>query len=189
MAVVRDLAGRSHRIIAVIGDGSLSAGMAYEALNNAGAAKSRLIVILNDNEMSIAPPVGAMSAYLEPPYQNARTAGAPPGDSRSEQRLDGAARSGDAATALRGNGIPLHRARRRARLRPASAGPGEGLATATRRPRSRPRRHPEGKGLRPGGGVQRQVPQRREVRHRDRSPGQGQGRARRPTPRSSARPS
>ncbi len=64
MAVVRDLSGRSHRIIAVIGDGSLSAGMAYEALNNAGAAKSRLIVILNDNEMSIAPPVGAMSMYL-----------------------------------------------------------------------------------------------------------------------------
>ena len=64
MAVVRDLAGRSHRIIAVIGDGSLSAGMAYEALNNAGAAKSRLIVVVNDNEMSIAPPVGAMSAYL-----------------------------------------------------------------------------------------------------------------------------
>ncbi len=64
MAVVRDLAGRSHRIIAVIGDGSLSAGMAYEALNNAGAGRTRLIVILNDNEMSIAPPVGAMSAYL-----------------------------------------------------------------------------------------------------------------------------
>ena len=64
MAVVRDLSGRSHRIIAVIGDGSLSAGMAYEALNNAGAAKSRLIVIVNDNEMSIAPPVGALSTYL-----------------------------------------------------------------------------------------------------------------------------
>ncbi|HZZ60852.1 MAG TPA: 1-deoxy-D-xylulose-5-phosphate synthase [Roseiarcus sp.] len=64
MATVRDLAGRDHRIIAVIGDGSLSAGMAYEALNNAGAAKRRLIVILNDNEMSIAPAVGAMSTYL-----------------------------------------------------------------------------------------------------------------------------
>jgi 1-deoxy-D-xylulose-5-phosphate synthase len=64
MAVVRDLADRSHRIIAVIGDGSLSAGMAYEALNSAGAAKRRLIVILNDNGMSIAPAVGAMSAYL-----------------------------------------------------------------------------------------------------------------------------
>jgi len=51
-------------VVAVIGDGAMSAGMAYEAMNNAGARKSRLIVVLNDNEMSIAPPVGAMSAYL-----------------------------------------------------------------------------------------------------------------------------
>ena len=64
MAVARDLRNQRHNIIAVIGDGSLSAGMAYEAINNAGASNSRLIVILNDNEMSIAPPVGAMSAYL-----------------------------------------------------------------------------------------------------------------------------
>ena len=64
MAVARDLRRRSHNIIAVIGDGSISAGMAFEALNNAGATNSRLIVILNDNEMSIAPAVGAMSTYL-----------------------------------------------------------------------------------------------------------------------------
>ncbi len=64
MAVARDLAGRDNHVIAVIGDGAMSAGMAYEALNNAGAIHSRLIVILNDNDMSIAPPVGAMSAYL-----------------------------------------------------------------------------------------------------------------------------
>jgi 1-deoxy-D-xylulose-5-phosphate synthase len=64
MAVARDLLGGSNKVIAVIGDGALSAGMAYEAMNNAGALKSRLIVILNDNDMSIAPPVGAMSAYL-----------------------------------------------------------------------------------------------------------------------------
>ncbi len=63
-AVARDLKGESHNIIAVIGDGAMSAGMAYEALNNAGAMASRLIVILNDNDMSIAPPVGAMSGYL-----------------------------------------------------------------------------------------------------------------------------
>jgi 1-deoxy-D-xylulose-5-phosphate synthase len=66
MAVARDLK-KEHdprNVIAVIGDGSMSAGMAYEAMNNAGAMKSRLIVILNDNDMSIAPPVGAMSAYL-----------------------------------------------------------------------------------------------------------------------------
>jgi|SRR5215831_18228338 len=64
MAVARDLDGRTNNVIAVIGDGAMSAGMAYEAMNNAGALKSRLIVVLNDNDMSIAPPVGAMSAYL-----------------------------------------------------------------------------------------------------------------------------
>ncbi len=64
MAVARDYAGGDNHVIAVIGDGSMSAGMAYEAMNNAGALKNRLIVILNDNDMSIAPPVGAMSAYL-----------------------------------------------------------------------------------------------------------------------------
>lgn len=64
MAVGRDLAGRKNNVIAIIGDGAMSAGMAYEAMNNAGAADSRLIVILNDNDMSIAPPVGAMSSYL-----------------------------------------------------------------------------------------------------------------------------
>ena len=64
MAVARDLQGKSNNVIAVIGDGAMSAGMAYEAMNNAGARNERLIVILNDNDMSIAPPVGAMSAYL-----------------------------------------------------------------------------------------------------------------------------
>ncbi len=64
MAVARDLQGKTNNVIAVIGDGAMSAGMAYEAMNNAGAMNSRLIVILNDNDMSIAPPVGAMSSYL-----------------------------------------------------------------------------------------------------------------------------
>jgi 1-deoxy-D-xylulose-5-phosphate synthase len=64
MAVARDLDGRQNNVIAVIGDGAMSAGMAYEAMNNAGAMHSRLIVILNDNDMSIAPPTGAMSSYL-----------------------------------------------------------------------------------------------------------------------------
>ncbi|MBU6445119.1 MAG: 1-deoxy-D-xylulose-5-phosphate synthase [Alphaproteobacteria bacterium] len=63
-AVARDLKKENRNVIAVIGDGAMSAGMAYEAMNNAGAQKARLIVILNDNDMSIAPPVGAMSAYL-----------------------------------------------------------------------------------------------------------------------------
>ncbi|NRP18030.1 1-deoxy-D-xylulose-5-phosphate synthase [Ensifer adhaerens] len=64
MAVAADLDGKNRNVIAIIGDGALSAGMAYEALNNAGALDARLIVILNDNDMSIAPPTGAMSAYL-----------------------------------------------------------------------------------------------------------------------------
>ncbi|KQY20129.1 1-deoxy-D-xylulose-5-phosphate synthase [Rhizobium sp. Root482] len=64
MAVAADLSGEPRNVIAVIGDGALSAGMAYEALNNAGALDARLIVILNDNDMSIARPTGAMSAYL-----------------------------------------------------------------------------------------------------------------------------
>jgi 1-deoxy-D-xylulose-5-phosphate synthase len=64
MAVARDLSGGDNNVIAVIGDGAMTAGMAYEAMNNAGAMDSRLIVILNDNDMSIAPPVGALSAYL-----------------------------------------------------------------------------------------------------------------------------
>src|SRR5271166_5816229 len=64
MAVARDLSHGDNHVVAVIGDGAMSAGMAYEAMNNAGALGSRLIVILNDNNMSIAPPTGAMSAYL-----------------------------------------------------------------------------------------------------------------------------
>ena len=77
MAVARDLQGGRNNVIAVIGDGAMSAGMAFEALNNAGAMDSNLIVILNDNDMSIAPPVGAMSAYLSEmissrPYQSIR---------------------------------------------------------------------------------------------------------------------
>src|SRR5215831_12869819 len=64
MAVASKIENRDNNVICVIGDGAMSAGMAYEAMNNAGAMDSRLIVILNDNDMSIAPPVGALSAYL-----------------------------------------------------------------------------------------------------------------------------
>lgn len=64
MAVARDKKGEDHDVIAVIGDGAMSAGMAFEALNNAGSLGTRLLLVLNDNDMSIAPPVGAMSAYL-----------------------------------------------------------------------------------------------------------------------------
>ena len=64
MAVASDLKGEPRNVIAVIGDGAMSAGMAYEAMNNAGAMDARLVVILNDNDMSIAPPTGAMRSYL-----------------------------------------------------------------------------------------------------------------------------
>jgi 1-deoxy-D-xylulose-5-phosphate synthase len=79
-AVARDLKGEKNNVICVIGDGAMSAGMAYEAMNNAGAMDARLIVILNDNDMSIAPPVGAMSAYLarlvsSRPYRGLRDLG------------------------------------------------------------------------------------------------------------------
>ncbi|MBE0552572.1 MAG: 1-deoxy-D-xylulose-5-phosphate synthase [Rhodobacteraceae bacterium] len=70
-AVAADLGGDPGDAVAVIGDGSMSAGMAFEAMNNAGALKKRLFVILNDNEMSIAPPVGAFSAYLSRMYAGA----------------------------------------------------------------------------------------------------------------------
>ena len=69
-AVAHKLSGAPGKAIAVIGDGAMSAGMAYEAMNNAGAAGNRLIVILNDNDMSIAPPVGALSAYLARAYSS-----------------------------------------------------------------------------------------------------------------------
>ncbi len=77
MAVARDLAGGDNHVICVIGDGAMTAGMAYEAMNNAGSMDSKLIVILNDNDMSIAPPVGALSAYLarlisSRPFRSAR---------------------------------------------------------------------------------------------------------------------
>ena len=64
MAVARDKLGKSNNVIAVIGDGAMSAGMAYEAINNAGALKTNLLIILNDNDMSIAPAVGGLSNYL-----------------------------------------------------------------------------------------------------------------------------
>ena len=64
MAVASKLLGRDNHVVAVIGDGAMSAGMAYEAMNNAGSLRERLVVVLNDNDMSIAPPTGAMSAYL-----------------------------------------------------------------------------------------------------------------------------
>ena len=70
MALGRDLHGGRHKVVAIIGDGALSSGLAYEGLNNAGASESDIIVILNDNEMSIAPNVGAMHKYLTQVQRN-----------------------------------------------------------------------------------------------------------------------
>src|SRR5690349_24825753 len=80
MAVASEFKGEKRNVIAVIGDGAMSAGMAYEAMNNAGSRDTRLIVILNDNDMSIAPPVGALSSYLSrsltsTPFQSLRHIG------------------------------------------------------------------------------------------------------------------
>ena len=104
----------------MIGDGAMSAGMAYEAMNNAGSGKARLIVILNDNDMSIAPPVGAMSAYLSrllssKSYRSLRHLGAAmtrrfPGLRRAGQAGRGiCARHGDRGDLVRGAGVLLCR--------------------------------------------------------------------------------
>ena len=86
MAVARDLKGEDHHVVCVIGDGAISAGMAYEAMNNAGAMDENLIVILNDNDMSIAPPVGAMSAYLSRLLSgNTYRSGAPRGTGNGQE--------------------------------------------------------------------------------------------------------
>jgi 1-deoxy-D-xylulose-5-phosphate synthase len=95
MAAARDLRKEARNIVCVIGDGAMSAGMAYEAMNNAGSAKSRLLVILNDNGMSIAPPVGAMSDYLaklvsRPAHRTLRSIGA----ARHLRRSEGLALGG-----------------------------------------------------------------------------------------------
>ena len=105
MAVARDLSGGNNNVVAVIGDGAMSAGMAYEAMNNAGHLRSRLIVILNDNDMSIAPPVGAMSAYLSRllsgrPYVTLRNLGRSVAEALPKplERRRGAPRSSRAAS-------------------------------------------------------------------------------------------
>ena len=109
MAVARDLAGGRTTSIAVIGDGAMSAGMAYEAMNNAGAMHSRLIVILNDNDMSIAPPVGAMS-----PISPASSRAAPTVDLRD---IGQAARASKLPKFVYEQGAP------RPRNTPAASGP------------------------------------------------------------------
>ncbi len=166
MAVARDLEGRDNNVICVIGDGAMSAGMAYEAMNNAGHLKSRLIVILNDNDMSIAPPVGAMSAYLAK-LVSGRTY-RPDAQPRQAHRRAvpallpraGAADRGiralllDRWDAVRGARFLLCRADRRAQSRPPAAGAQERPRHAQRAD-PRPCRDQEGQGLRAGRGIRR----------------------------------
>ncbi len=109
MAVARDLKGHDNQVIAVIGDGSISAGMAYEAMNNAGDLKSRLLVILNDNDMSIAPPTGAMSRYLTnlvsgKHYKNVRELAKKAASILPEPLQKAAARAEETARAALGGG-------------------------------------------------------------------------------------
>ena len=187
MAVARDLDGKSHNVVAVIGDGAMSAGMAYEAMNNAGAMDSRLIVILNDNDMSIAPPVGAMSAYLAKlisggTYRRFR---------RFLKNLAGkllprtwqkrAARAEEftrgfwtGGTLFEELGLLLCRPDRRAQFRSSAARAAQ-RAQHEERPDPGSCRDPEGQRLRPCRNLGRQVPRRRQVQCRDRRAG-GAGR-------------
>ena len=100
MAAARDLSGENNHVICVIGDGAMSAGMAFEAMNNAGALGARLIVILNDNEMSIAPPSGALSSYLSRLVTAALDAGHSAAAGLAPRLLGGAAAPGAAGRTL-----------------------------------------------------------------------------------------
>ena len=199
MAVARDLEGGSNNVIAVIGDGAMSAGMAYEAMNNAGAMNSRLIVILNDNDMSIAPPVGAMSAYLARlrlrPHlslaarhrQAARQAPAEvPGAARACASRNTRAAWSPAARCSRSSASiyvgPIdghnldHLLPVLQNVRDAKNGPIL-VHVVTQK----------GKGYAPAESVRRQVSRRRQVRRRHRRAGEGEVGTRPPTPRCSPR--
>ena len=189
MAVARDLKGEERNVIAVIGDGAMSAGMAYEAMNNAGARHSRLIVVLNDNDMSIAPPVGAMSAYLSRlmsshSFLSLRELGSADGQAlparhRAHRAAGGGVcpRHADRRDAVRGTGVLLCRPDRRAQSGPPAAGPAQRARGGGDRADPGPRHHQEGQGLSAGRGLGRQAAQRVEVQRDHRRAGEGAARA------------
>ena len=189
MAVARDFKGEKNDVIAVIGDGAMSAGMAYEAMNNAGSMDSRLIVILNDNDMSIAPPVGAMSAYLSrllssKPYMSLRQLGAsvarrfPRGIANALGRAEEYARGmvAGGGTLFEELGFYYVGPIDGHNLDHLAAGAEESARQRRSRSSAGPYRHPQGPWLcagRAGGG---QISWRREVRRRDRRAGESQAR-------------
>ena len=198
MAVARDLRGDNNNVVCVIGDGAMSAGMAYEAMNNAGARHERLIVILNDNDMSIDKPVGALSNYLaritsSGTYLHFREVAKQLAKRLPKFWEEKAARAEEYTRTYWTGGtlfeelgfyyvgpidghnlnVLLTRAQERAR-RQARADPGA-------------RGHQEGQGLRAGRGVRRQVPRRRPLQRRSPARRWSPSPTRRPTPRCSPR--
>ena len=200
MAVARDLAGGNNNVVAVIGDGAMSAGMAYEAMNNAGALRSRLIVILNDNDMSIAPPVGAMCAISRAccrrrPYVTLRNLGRVGRRGAARAARDGGARAPRNSPAASSTGGTLFEELGFYYVGPIDGHNLDHLLPVLKNARDSKLDKPvlvhvvtqKGKGYPPAESERRQVPRRGEVRRRHRQAGQAASPTRRPTRRCSPR--
>jgi 1-deoxy-D-xylulose-5-phosphate synthase len=175
MAVAAKLKGEERRVVAVIGDGAMTAGMAFEALNNAGAMDANLLVILNDNDMSISANVGALNSYLTKLlsgrfYNNLRSRGerllanlaADPRTGQAGRRTHQG--HGHAGHAVRGIRLQLSRPDRRPRSR--CADPDAAQHPPAQGPAVPAYRHPQGQGLRPCRSESLSVSRRRQVRRR-----------------------